>query len=119
MFECGKCGTKISEIATGVRNRNHCPACLWSKHVDQEVGDRKASCQGLMKPIGLKFRENRNKYKKEDVGELMIVHKCQSCDKESWCRVSGDDEPKKINELAESLGADDKEAVRKILFGAN
>jgi hypothetical protein len=26
---------------------NHCPECLWSKHVDVNPGDRQATCQGL------------------------------------------------------------------------
>ena len=28
----------------GTKNRNHCNLCLWSKHVDEAKGDRRADC---------------------------------------------------------------------------
>lgn len=46
-FTCEKCGLFV--IGDGYTN--HCPQCLWSKHVDIYPGDRKASCGGLMRPI--------------------------------------------------------------------
>jgi len=47
-FFCENCGENVS----GDGFTNHCPKCLWSKHVDVFPGDRKGSCNGLMKPIG-------------------------------------------------------------------
>ena len=44
-FECGNCGHEIE----GNGYTNHCTACLWSKHVDVNPGDRAADCHGLMK----------------------------------------------------------------------
>jgi hypothetical protein len=67
-FCCGNCGQEVS----GNGYTNHCPACLWSKHVDINPGDRAANCGGLMEPIGL---EN-----KSDV--FYILQKCQKCDHE-------------------------------------
>lgn len=45
-------------------------------------GDRKSMCGSRMMPIGLRFKQD---------GELMIVHKCNSCGKISNNRISGDD----------------------------
>lgn len=43
-FVCEVCGTKVK----GTSYTNHCPNCLWSKHVDQNVpGDRAELCHGL------------------------------------------------------------------------
>ncbi len=50
--------------------RNHCPSCLWSKHVDVESGDRSAACRGLMRPTGVGHRSGKG---------LVIVHRCIAC----------------------------------------
>ncbi len=85
----------------GTVNRNHCPYCLWSKHVDKDIpGDRKALCQNLMKPIGLIFKyEGQDKWGKLKEGELMLVHQCLSCDKISINRIAGDDIPEEIIQI--------------------
>lgn len=90
-FICSHCGKKVSLSAPGTKNRNHCPFCLFSSHVDREVsGDRKSSCGGLMEPLG--------KFYKED-GEEMLVHKCQECGFVRWNRVAGDDSIDKLENL--------------------
>ena len=43
-FTCGQCGAAV----TGDGYTNHCPLCLWSRHVDINPGDRAAECGGLM-----------------------------------------------------------------------
>lgn len=64
-FVCEMCGREVK----GTGYTNHCPNCLWSKHVDVDPGDREADCKGLMKPVAL-----------EKKGEVfMIVHKCEKC----------------------------------------
>jgi hypothetical protein len=65
-FSCGNCGLKVK----GSGYTNHCPNCLYSKHVDLNIpGDRKNSCGGLMKPIGV-----------EKKGEnYIILHQCLKC----------------------------------------
>ena len=45
-FVCGNCGENIK----GDGYTNHCPKCLWSKHVDINPGDRASDCGGLMEP---------------------------------------------------------------------
>ncbi|MFO0704774.1 MAG: RNHCP domain-containing protein [Candidatus Andersenbacteria bacterium] len=50
-FTCVHCGAVANPHPSSVRN--HCPACLWSRHVDAEVpGDRAATCKAPMEPIG-------------------------------------------------------------------
>jgi hypothetical protein len=46
-FKCGHCHAFVSmePILSGVQNRNHCPYCLWSRHLDlYEAGDRLSAC---------------------------------------------------------------------------
>lgn len=64
-FRCEQCGSDVR----GNGYTNHCPRCLWSKHVDVNPGDRQAKCQGLMKPIGVELKG----------GEYAIFHRCDRC----------------------------------------
>lgn len=64
-FTCEHCG----EVVVGNGFTNHCPQCLWSKHVDIDPGDRAEECGGMMRPI-----EVQKKGK-----EYIIVHKCEKC----------------------------------------
>ncbi len=46
-FICEHCGEHVK----GDGYTNHCPKCLWSKHVDIDPGDRAAECGGTMEPV--------------------------------------------------------------------
>ena len=87
-FRCAHCRqfVVINDIM-GTVNRNHCNSCLWSKHVDTAKGDRKASCKGGMRPIGLTFKHEGI----GRTGELMLIHSCTSCEKISINRLARDD----------------------------
>jgi len=94
-FKCGHCHVFISAeaILSGVNNRNHCPYCLWSKHLDlYRAGDRLAACKSLMQPVGLALKRTRKKYGRA-AGELMLVHLCVDCGKVSFNRIAADDDP--------------------------
>ena len=66
-FVCEHCGKKVFPL--GYTARDHCPYCLYSKHVDIMPGDRNSNCLGLLKPIGVeKFKDT---YK--------IVYCCLKC----------------------------------------
>ncbi len=82
-FICLHCGYAVSSWAWGTRHRNHCPHCLWSRHVDMRPGDRACLCKGAMEPIAL--------WQKTD-GELMIVHRCRTCGMIKANRSAGDDD---------------------------
>ena len=64
-FICGKC--RFSVVGDGYTN--HCPQCLWSKHVDVFPGDRAGDCGGMMEPVGV---EKKGK-------EYIVTHKCVKC----------------------------------------
>jgi hypothetical protein len=79
-------------MLSGVNNRNHCPYCLWSCHLDLfAAGDRLSACKAPMKPIGLTRKRNRNKYQREPRGELMLIHECVDCKTLSINRIAADD----------------------------
>ena len=67
-FICEHCKKKVKKL--NYTSRDHCPYCLYSKHVDINPGDRLNSCKGLLKPIGIeKFKES-----------FKIIYKCEKCD---------------------------------------
>lgn len=52
-FRCGHCGRDVP--IGGVMIRDHCPFCLWGRHLDHVPGDRASTCGGLMKPQHFSF----------------------------------------------------------------
>ncbi len=98
-FRCAHCQILVSSahVLSGVNNRNHCPYCLWSYHLDlYAAGDRLSACKGQMKPIGLTMKPSRNKYRLDKRGELMLVHQCIECGALSINRVAADDDASTI-----------------------
>ena len=66
-FTCENCGKNVKKL--NYTSRDHCPYCLYSKHVDINPGDRSNNCKGLLEPIEIeKFKDS---YK--------IVYKCKKC----------------------------------------
>jgi hypothetical protein len=94
-FRCTHCHVMVSSahLLSGVNNRNHCPYCLWSCHLDLfAAGDRLSACKAPMKPIGLTMKKGRNKYQREPCGELMLIHECVECRTLSINRIAADDD---------------------------
>ena len=85
-------------------NRNHCPHCLWSKHVDSEVaGDRMSFCNSGMKPIGLTSKTPRiDKWGMSVKGEIMLIHECIKCGKISINRIHAQDNVGEIMNVFEN-----------------
>jgi len=101
-FKCTNCGSMVSlnREVSGVNNRNHCPYCLWSRHMDQrKAGDRQSTCRGRMEPLGLTVKHTLKRYKAEKQGELMLIHRCAACGKLSINRIAGDDNTIMLNDL--------------------
>ena len=81
-FVCENCNKSVSLHPDGSA-RNHCPFCLYSKHVDADFpGDRAATCHALMKPIDIDHKKNKGN---------MIRHQCTMCKKEILNKVAPDD----------------------------
>lgn len=66
----------------GTGYTNHCPKCLYSRHVDVNPGDRAEECGGLMKPVQL-IMKKRN---------YSIVHQCETCGEERTNKCAPDDD---------------------------
>jgi hypothetical protein len=95
-FHCRQCGRPVSADArlSGVNNRNHCPYCLWSRHMDlHQAGDRLSACKGGMRPVGVAFKQQHKRYASAQPGELMLVHRCVECGAVSLNRTAADDNP--------------------------
>lgn len=93
-FRCANCGLQVTSdpLISGVNHRNHCPYCLWSRHLDLwESGDRLAACKAGMRPVGFVCKPARSKYGLPRPGELLLVHACQDCEKVSLNRLAADD----------------------------
>lgn len=97
-FRCSHCKWWVAiNPFIGTANRNHCNYCLWSKHVDEQKGDRRAICENGMKPIGLTFKQEG--WGRQ--GEIMIIHECMGCNKISINRIAADDTNEGILSLFE------------------
>lgn len=93
-FTCKHCHNYVTTdpLFSGVGNRNHCPYCLWSRHMDLfEAGDRLSACKAIMQPVGLSVKRTRKKYG-SGVGELMLIHRCVECGRVSINRTAADDD---------------------------
>lgn len=138
-FTCQHCGRFVSArtAISGVVNRNHCPYCLHSRHVDLfEAGDRLCACKAPMAPVGLSLKKTRDKYAPHRQGELMLVHRCMACGDLSINRIAADDDPAGLMAIYEAslkcrdsleaacramdivlLAGEDAAVVRSRLFG--
>lgn len=81
-FICKSCGFKVG----GDGYTNHCPSCLWSRHVDVNPGDRQSDCEGMMEPIGVEMKK----------GNYVIIHQCVKCGFKKKNKTGDDDNFEKI-----------------------
>lgn len=87
-FICENCNKNVNKLNYSARD--HCPFCLYSKHVDINPGDRLNNCKGLLVPFDIeKFK---NTYK--------IIYKCNTCGKIHKNIIANDDDINKIIELS-------------------
>ncbi len=76
-FVCEHCGRTVH----GNGYTNHCPYCLYSKHVDIYPGDRACECGGLMEPVKVEIVR----------GEKIVTHRCLKCGYEKRNKCAPDD----------------------------
>ena len=87
-FVCEHCGKEVK----GSGYTNHCPFCLWSKHVDKFPGDRAEKCGGMMKPSKIEMEKD----------EFILSNQCVVCGYIKRNKVSAEDDlsailPKKVS----------------------
>lgn len=78
-FDCEHCGQSVA----GTGYTNHCPKCLWSKHVDIDPGDRKAECGGMMRPVAIEGSTGAG---------YTVLQKCEKCGFERRNKVEESDD---------------------------
>lgn len=76
-FNCSECGTFVR----GKGYTDHCPNCLWGKHVDIMPGDRTSTCKGKLEPTSAFHAK----------GAYTIVYRCQKCGVRKNFKESGQD----------------------------
>jgi DNA-directed RNA polymerase subunit RPC12/RpoP len=82
-FTCEHCGHSVDPLQNG-SYRNHCPRCLFSKHVDKDgPGDRASMCGALMRPISIDQDSKRG---------FLVIHRCEHCGKQIPNRAAPDDD---------------------------
>lgn len=87
-FICENCGKKVEKL--NYTARDHCPFCLYSKHVDINPGDRENNCKGLLKPIQIeKFKDT-----------FKIIYKCEKCNELHKNIMAIDDDYNRIIEIS-------------------
>lgn len=90
-FICENCGKNVKKL--NYTARDHCPYCLYSKHVDIMPGDRKNSCCGLLEPINIeKFKDT-----------FKIIYQCQKCKELHKNIMAKDDDINLIIKLSNQL----------------
>lgn len=89
-FICEHCNKEVNKLEYSARD--HCPYCLYSKHVDINPGDRANNCKGLLKPIDIeKFKDT---YK--------IIYKCEKCSELHKNIIANDDDMNEIIKISSS-----------------
>ena len=89
-FRCKKCRAMVGGPFSGTTQRNHCPACLFSVHVDTRPGDRAAECGSSMEPISIWVRGD----------EWVLLHRCMGCGVIHSNRIAPDDNETLLLSLA-------------------
>ena len=104
-FKCESCGFETN----GNGYTNHCPQCLFSKHVDVNPGDRAATCGGLMAPRSIETKK----------GEFVIIHECLICGFTRRNRVQSQDEMEAVIRISRTTATDKAKQVPRHGLGNN
>ncbi len=90
-FICEHCGTPVK----GSGYTNHCPKCLWSKHVDIDPGDRASNCGGMMAPIAVEGASPK----------YVLIHRCEKCKHEKRNVVTAEDDMEAVIHIVAKVSA--------------
>lgn len=93
-FTCEHCSASVK----GDGYTNHCPQCLWSKHVDINPGDRREYCGGLMEPLAIEGGSP----------DYDIVHQCTICGQKRVNKTVKNDNNGSLIALARKSAAESK-----------
>lgn len=76
-FVCVHCGRQV--LPLGYSSRNHCPFCLWSRHVDINPGDRANPCGGELEPVSAEPDSKKG---------YVLISRCTRCGELRRCRTA-------------------------------
>ncbi len=88
-FICNNCGNKVEKL--GYTSRDHCPTCLYSKHVDINPGDRLETCHGALVPVSVELNPKKG---------YVIIYRCKKCGKIRKNKAAEDDNMNLIIKLS-------------------
>jgi rubrerythrin len=88
-FDCEQCGAEVM----GNGYTDHCPVCLFGKHVDIFPGDRLEECQGLMEPVAILQKK----------GKEFLEYQCQKCGYTIVNKVAAEDSREALLETAKRI----------------
>ncbi|MCK1798207.1 RNHCP domain-containing protein [Streptomyces sp. XM4193] len=81
-FDCVRCGLTVTTHAPDGGRRHHCPSCLHSRHVTDQVAGGPSDCRARMNPIAIAVLRT---------GDWTVVHRCTRCRELAAGPVRGDD----------------------------
>ena len=87
-ISCEHCVAKVDKLV--YTSRDHCPKCLYSKHVDINPGDRQETCHGALKPISVEINAKKG---------YVIVYRCEKCGMIKKNKAAEDDDMNLIIKL--------------------
>lgn len=91
-FICEHCGAQV----VGDGYTDHCPHCLYGKHVDIFPGDRLEICQGMLRPVSVNMHK----------GQETLSYRCSVCGAERVNKVAKNDSREAIVALAQKYSAE-------------
>ena len=87
-FVCEHCGKEV--LPLGYSSLDHCPFCLWSKHLDINPGDRASDCKAVMDAVTAEPDAKKG---------FIITHKCRKCGALKRNKAADDDDRAKLIKL--------------------
>ncbi|NLU68006.1 RNHCP domain-containing protein [Streptomyces sp. HNM0574] len=90
-FGCLRCGLTVAAFAPDGRRREHCPGCLYSRHLTDHVEGGPSDCGARMTPISVAVLRG---------GDWALVHRCARCHELTSHPVCGDDNQLLLMRLA-------------------
>ncbi len=88
-FICEHCKKEVQPLS--YTSRDHCPYCLYSKHVDINPGDGLEECHGDLEPVSVELNSKKG---------YVIIYKCKKCGKIRKNKAADDDNMDLIIELS-------------------
>lgn len=85
-FACEHCGAMVK----GNGFTDHCPKCLYSKHVDINPGDRACSCRGMMVPVAASYKDS----------SFTVAYVCEKCGARKTVKAAPEDDSELLFGLA-------------------